>query len=87
MGESRVRPKTPLFLGLETAGGVGVFHAKGWWSKSWSLLALGSEGRELGMSWEFCWDVPDPGGVQKLMQQKNEVRAHLLAPIQTPSSP
>ena len=50
-------------------GGVGVFHAKGWGSKSCSLprkfVVLGFRREELGMSREFCRDVPDPWGCSK----------------------
>ena len=50
-------------------GGVVVFHAKGWGLKSScpfpNLLWVGLRRRELGISREFCRDVPDPRGVQK----------------------
>ena len=58
-------------------GGVGVFHAKGWWPKSSRppskvCLPWVSKREEAGMSREFCWDVPDdPWGVFKKLCKKS----------------
>ena len=57
------------FLGVQRSpGGVGVFHAKGWWPKSSCppskvCLPWASKREESGMSREFCRMSRTPGGV------------------------
>ena len=43
-----------------------------------NFVFLGFRREESGMSREFCRDVPDPGGVQKLRAKK--LRAHFSFP-------
>ena len=66
-------------------GGVGVFHAKGWWPKSScppskSLSSLGFEERNLGCPGNFAGMSRTPGGVQKVCAKK--VCAQFSCPTQ-----
>ena len=65
-------------------GGMGVFHAKGWWSKSScpsleSLSCSGFEGRNLGCPGNFARMSRTDGGVQTACAKKG--RAHFSFPI------
>ena len=67
-------------------GGVGVFHAKGWWPKVRALprkfVFLGFRREEPGMSQEFArmfWTLGVLNGVQKVCAIK-KVRAHFSFP-------
>ena len=60
-------------------GGVGVFHAKGWWSESScpsSKVCL--SWKQSGMSREFCRDIPAKWGCSKSLCKK--ARAHFSFP-------
>ena len=56
-------------------GGVGVFHAKGWWPKSScppSKVCLPWVSRRgTGTSQEFCRDIPDPWGCSESLCKKS----------------
>ena len=52
-------------------GGVGVFHLKGWWSKSsYPPSKVCFPWVSSGMPQEFCQDVPDPWGCSKSLCKK-----------------
>ena len=67
------------FLGPETVGQGGGLPRKGVVVEKFvpsleSLSSLGLEGRNLGMSREFCWDVLDPRGLSKSLCKKKFAR-------------
>ena len=74
--------RPPAGVGVFTAG-VGVFHVKGWGSKSScpprpSLSSLGFEGRNLGCPGNFAGMSRPPWGVQKVCAKN--VCVHFSAP-------
>ena len=65
-------------------GGVGVFHAKGWWPKSsCSPSKVCLPWVSTGMSRDFCRDVPDPWGCSKSLFKKTFVL--VFRPLPTPA--
>ena len=83
--QARKRAQRLTFWVRRPPGGVGVFHAKGWWPKKFvpsleSLCSLGFEERNLGCRGNFAGMSRTPGDVQKVCAKK--VRAHFSFPRQ-----